>query len=146
MPSALPAPEAKPVAVRKMFDRIAPRYDRMNWLMTLGMDMRWRRRVVARPKVGPADTVLDLVCGTGDFSRQVASRAKRVIGADFSRPMLVSGDWGHGGSIPGYETGGGVGPDGRSVTVAVTALPAATADPEAAWERINRAVDAVLCA
>jgi D-alanyl-D-alanine carboxypeptidase len=32
------------------------------------------------------------------------------------------------------------------VTVAVTALPAATADPEAAWERINRAVDAVLCA
>ncbi|GIG22942.1 serine hydrolase [Cellulomonas chitinilytica] len=53
--------------------------------------------------------------------------------------------WGHGGSIPGYETGGGVGPDGRSVTVAVTALPAAMEDPEAAVRRINAAVDAVLC-
>ncbi|KQR16765.1 serine hydrolase [Cellulomonas sp. Leaf334] len=65
----------------------------------------------------------------------------------FSTPLTCGGvAWGHGGSIPGYETGGGVGPDGRSVTVAVTALPAATADPEAAWERINQAVDAVLCA
>ncbi|WP_456788741.1 serine hydrolase domain-containing protein [Cellulomonas sp. P5_C5] len=65
----------------------------------------------------------------------------------FSTPLSCGGvAWGHGGSIPGYETGGGVGPDGRSVTVAVTALPAATADPEAAWERINQAVDAVLCA
>ena len=65
----------------------------------------------------------------------------------FGTPLSCGGvAWGHGGSIPGYETGGGVGPDGRSVTVAVTALPAATADPEAAWERINQAVDAVLCA
>jgi len=54
--------------------------------------------------------------------------------------------WGHGGSIPGYETGGGVGPDGRAVTVAVTALPGALADPDAAFARINAAVDAVLCA
>jgi len=65
----------------------------------------------------------------------------------FSTPLSCGGvAWGHGGSIPGYETGGGVGPDGTSVTVAVTALPAALADPEAAWERINQAVDAVLCA
>ena len=65
----------------------------------------------------------------------------------FSTPLSCGGvSWGHGGSIPGYETGGGVGPDGRSVTVAVTALPAAMEDPEAAWERINAAVDAVLCA
>jgi len=54
--------------------------------------------------------------------------------------------WGHGGSIMGFETGGGVGPDGRSVTVAVTALPAAMEDPMAAIKRINAAVDAVLCA
>ncbi|WP_421740855.1 serine hydrolase domain-containing protein [Cellulomonas sp.] len=64
-----------------------------------------------------------------------------------STPLSCGGvAWGHGGSIPGYETGGGVGPDGRSVTVAVTALPAATADPERAAERLAHAVDAVLCA
>ena len=65
----------------------------------------------------------------------------------FSTPLSCGGvAWGHGGSIPGYETGGGVGPDGRSVTVAVTALPAAMDDPQAAYERITQAVDAVLCA
>ena len=64
-----------------------------------------------------------------------------------STPLSCGGvAWGHGGSIPGYETGGGVGPDGRSVTVAVTALPAATADPERAAELLVDAVDAVLCA
>jgi D-alanyl-D-alanine carboxypeptidase len=63
-----------------------------------------------------------------------------------STPLSCGGvAWGHGGSIPGFETGGGVAPDGRSVTVAVTALPAAVADPEGAVARINAAVDAVLC-
>ena len=64
----------------------------------------------------------------------------------FSTDLSCGGvAWGHGGSIMGFETGGGVGPDGRAVTVAVTALPAAMEDPEAATERINAAVDAVLC-
>jgi len=64
-----------------------------------------------------------------------------------STPLSCGGvAWGHGGSIPGFETGGGVGPDGRSVTVAVTSLPAATADPARAAERLTQAVDAVLCA
>jgi len=64
----------------------------------------------------------------------------------FSTDLSCGGvAWGHGGSIMGFETGGGVGPDGRSVTVAVTALPAAMEDPEVATKRINAAVDAVLC-
>jgi D-alanyl-D-alanine carboxypeptidase len=64
-----------------------------------------------------------------------------------STPLSCGGvAWGHGGSIPGYETGGGVGPDGRSFTVAVTALPAAMADPDAAAAALASAVDAVLCA
>ena len=64
-----------------------------------------------------------------------------------STPLSCGGvAWGHGGSIPGYETGGGVGPDGRSFTVALTALPVATSDPDRAAARLATAIDAVLCA
>src|SRR5207248_240415 len=56
-----------PDAVRTMFDRIAPVYDAMNRLMTLGLDVRWRR-LAAQAAVRPGDTVLDAACGTGDLA------------------------------------------------------------------------------
>ena len=71
-----------------MFDRIAPRYDRMNRLMTLGLDQRWRRAAIAAIGIGQGDRVLDLACGTGDLAELCAARGATVIGVDFAGEML----------------------------------------------------------
>jgi demethylmenaquinone methyltransferase/2-methoxy-6-polyprenyl-1,4-benzoquinol methylase len=70
-----------------MFDRIAPVYDAMNRIMTAGLDRRWRRLAV-REVVWPGDRVLDTCCGTGDFAIEAERRGARVVGLDFSEPML----------------------------------------------------------
>jgi demethylmenaquinone methyltransferase/2-methoxy-6-polyprenyl-1,4-benzoquinol methylase len=74
--------------VRTMFDRIAPVYDLMNRVMTLGLDQRWRR-LTAQTAVRPGDRVLDACCGTGDLAlADLRAGAERVVGLDFSEPML----------------------------------------------------------
>ncbi|MGE3576743.1 MAG: ubiquinone/menaquinone biosynthesis methyltransferase [Dehalococcoidia bacterium] len=88
--SVLPAPEEKAASVRAMFDRIAPRYDRVNRLMTFSADQRWRRALVDRLEIGPGDRVLDLACGTGDFAEHCRKRAAETVGLDFSRGMLLA--------------------------------------------------------
>lgn len=78
----------EPEAVRTMFDRIAPVYDRMNMLMTAGLDRRWRD-LTARRVVRPGDVVLDGACGTGDLAlADLRAGAARVVGVDFSERML----------------------------------------------------------
>ena len=84
----LPIGEEKRVRVREMFDRIAPRYDALNRLMSLGLDQRWRRRSLDKIAVGPGDFVVDLACGTGDFCELVEARGARAVGVDFAREML----------------------------------------------------------
>jgi len=86
--SALPEPAEKREVVRHMFDRIAPRYDRMNRLLTLGLDQQWRSQALAGIAVGPGDRLIDLACGTGDLAERAAARGARVIGADFAGEML----------------------------------------------------------
>ena len=73
--------------VRSMFDRIAPVYDGMNRAMTAGLDRRWRREA-AEAVVRPGDNVLDSCCGTGDLAIAAAEAGGKVIGIDFSKPML----------------------------------------------------------
>ncbi len=74
--------------VRRMFDRIAPVYDAMNRVMTVGLDRRWRAATV-RETVQPGDRVLDACCGTGDLAVAAsAAGAGSVVGLDFSEPML----------------------------------------------------------
>ena len=85
---ALPSDADKGTAVREMFDRIAPRYDGLNRLLTGGLDQRWRRLAVDSVEIGPGDRVLDLACGTGDLAQLAASRGARVLGVDFAREML----------------------------------------------------------
>jgi demethylmenaquinone methyltransferase / 2-methoxy-6-polyprenyl-1,4-benzoquinol methylase len=78
-----------PDAVRSMFDRIAPVYDAMNRVMTAGLDVRWRK-LTAHAVVRPGDEVLDAACGTGDLAiADARAGAARVVGLDFSEPMLV---------------------------------------------------------
>ena len=80
-----------------LFDRIAPVYDRMNRILSLGMDLRWRRAAAGaaaalradRGTGAPAD-ILDLAAGTGDVAIALARRfpSARVCCADISAPML----------------------------------------------------------
>lgn len=86
--SALPPPAEKAAAVRDMFDRISPSYDRVNRLMTFNADQRWRRELVRRLRIGPGDLVLDLACGTGDFAEICRKAGATAVGLDFSRGML----------------------------------------------------------
>ena len=71
-----------------MFDRIAPVYDVMNRVMTVGLDLRWRR-LAAAAAVRPGDRVLDAACGTGDLAlADLRVGAGSVTGVDFSPRML----------------------------------------------------------
>ena len=84
----LPSFDEKGSRVRAMFDRIAPRYDRLNRLLTVGLDQRWRRDALDRIRVGRGDRVIDLACGTGDLAELAMARGARVIGIDFAFEML----------------------------------------------------------
>lgn len=78
-----------PDAVRTMFDRIAPVYDAMNRVMTMGLDLRWRR-LTASAVVQRGDRVLDAACGTGDLAvADLRAGALHVTGLDFSEQMLA---------------------------------------------------------
>jgi demethylmenaquinone methyltransferase/2-methoxy-6-polyprenyl-1,4-benzoquinol methylase len=73
--------------VERMFDRIAPVYDAMNRVMTVGLDQRWRR-ITARAVVHEGDRVLDAACGTGDLAIADRKAGGEVTGLDFSERML----------------------------------------------------------
>jgi len=77
---------------RRMFDQIAPRYDLLNRLMSLGMDRYWRRRAIQALLPGDAPGhVLDIGCGTGDVSLDLLHRnaGVTVTGIDLSEAMLA---------------------------------------------------------
>ena len=80
--------------VNRMFDRVAGRYDLLNSLMSAGLHHRWRERAAEVAALKPGDAVLDVCCGTGDLTLELASRVApggHVIGCDFSEPMLDLG-------------------------------------------------------
>jgi demethylmenaquinone methyltransferase/2-methoxy-6-polyprenyl-1,4-benzoquinol methylase len=86
----LPEGEAKTARVRAMFDRIAPRYDLVNVVMTFGLDRRWRHRTVHALALPPGAVVLDLASGTGDLSRLAQRAGYRAVGVDLSAGMLAA--------------------------------------------------------
>lgn len=76
-----------------MFGRIAGWYDFLNHALSLGLDRRWRRKLVDLVRPGPTGRVLDLAAGTLDVSLAVLRRHPqvRVLAMDFSEPMLRKG-------------------------------------------------------
>jgi demethylmenaquinone methyltransferase/2-methoxy-6-polyprenyl-1,4-benzoquinol methylase len=84
--------EAKASMVRQVFDSVAPKYDVMNDLMSLGLHRAWKQAFVAAIGAGPRDTLLDLAAGTGDVAFLARRRgAGRVILADINAAMLNVG-------------------------------------------------------
>ena len=73
-----------------MFDTIAPRYDRLNRLLTFRLDINWRRRTVSSLALEPGSLVADLACGTGDLCRDLHRTGYQVIGIDLSWGMLAA--------------------------------------------------------
>ena len=83
-------PDKRPDQVREMFGRIAGRYDLMNRVMSGGRDGHWRR-LAAESAEPRGARILDIGSGTGDLARELQrSGAAAVVGADFTRPMLLS--------------------------------------------------------
>ncbi|MEZ6135668.1 MAG: bifunctional demethylmenaquinone methyltransferase/2-methoxy-6-polyprenyl-1,4-benzoquinol methylase UbiE [Pirellulaceae bacterium] len=81
--------------VRDMFAQIAPRYDLMNHVLSLGIDIRWRKKVLKNLRLDQDLPILDCCTGTGDLAlalaRHVANRRQpgiEVVGTDFCAPML----------------------------------------------------------
>lgn len=80
--------------IRDMFDKIAPRYDLLNRLLSLGIDQRWRRFAVGQLNIPKQGKVLDIATGTGDVALEVGRQTDdsvRIVGSDFTQGMLVLG-------------------------------------------------------
>lgn len=79
--------------VQEMFTRIAPRYDLMNRLMTMGQDVVWRRQVVRLARLQPGQRMLDLGAGTGDIAFEAFQHLPGIqpIAADFTLEMMRVG-------------------------------------------------------
>ena len=77
-----------------MFDAIAARYDRLNRILSLGLDGRWRRMTVEALALGRDARVLDLATGTADLAMAVAEAhgSATVVGSDPSKNMLAVGE------------------------------------------------------
>jgi demethylmenaquinone methyltransferase/2-methoxy-6-polyprenyl-1,4-benzoquinol methylase len=91
--SVLPPIEEKAAYVERMFARIAPGYDRMNRIMTGGMDQGWRAFAVAAVAPPAAGRALDIGAGTGDFLIELAGWLPDglAVGVDFTVPMMRAG-------------------------------------------------------
>ena len=86
---------AKKEGVRKLFDNIAPDYDKLNHILSLNIDKGWRKKAV-RKLVDTQEPlkVLDVACGTADFTIEIAQKVGKgseVIGVDISEGMMAVG-------------------------------------------------------
>lgn len=73
-----------------MFDRIAPRYDLLNRLLTFRLDVGWRRKTVRLLELPQGSRVLDLACGTGDLCNDLEAAGLQPLGIDLSYGMLAA--------------------------------------------------------
>ena len=84
----LPTGSEKRKVVQTMFDTIAPRYDMLNRVLTLRLDVRWRRKMVKDLGLAPQSIVIDLACGTGDICNELKASGYTAMGFDLSMGML----------------------------------------------------------
>ncbi|MFQ3239375.1 MAG: demethylmenaquinone methyltransferase/2-methoxy-6-polyprenyl-1,4-benzoquinol methylase [Olleya marilimosa] len=78
--------------VTKMFDTISGEYDGLNRVISFGIDIKWRKKVVDIVKATNPENILDIATGTGDLAINLAeTSAKKIIGLDISSGMLDVG-------------------------------------------------------
>jgi len=85
-----PAAERTADGVRRMFDRVAPRYDLANTVFSLGQDRAWRQAAARAAGLADGQSAVDVACGTGALTRELAALAPgaTVLGVDFSWEMV----------------------------------------------------------
>lgn len=85
--------ESKKAQVERMFDKIAPRYDLLNRVLSLGIDVWWRKHALGYLKAGQPRDILDVATGTADVALLAAKLLKpeRIIGIDIANQMLDIG-------------------------------------------------------
>lgn len=85
--------ESKKAEVERMFDNIAPRYDLLNRVLSLGVDVWWRKRAIAYLKPAQPQQILDVATGTADVAIMAAKILKpaKVVGIDIANQMLDLG-------------------------------------------------------
>jgi len=84
--------QSKKVQVTKMFDTISKEYDGLNRVISFGIDIKWRNKVVDLVAKTNPENILDIATGTGDLAISLASTsAKEIIGLDISDGMLEVG-------------------------------------------------------
>ncbi len=83
--------DKQPSEVAAMFDEVAPKYDRTNTVLSLGLDRTWRTAVADALDLQPGERVLDLAAGTATSSAALARTGADVVGCDFSLGMLRVG-------------------------------------------------------
>ena len=86
---------AKKEGIRKLFDNIAPEYDRLNHILSLNIDKGWRKKAVREiADIDKPMKVLDVACGTADFTIEIAQKVapgSKVTGVDISEGMMAIG-------------------------------------------------------
>ena len=83
---------SKKAQVTQMFDTISKNYDGLNRVISLGIDVKWRKKVVQIVGNTQPSTVLDIATGTGDLAIHLTkTRATKIIGLDISPGMLEIG-------------------------------------------------------
>jgi len=78
--------------VTQMFDKISKEYDGLNRVISFGIDIKWRNKVVDIVAKSKPETILDIATGTGDLAISLAKTdAKKIVGLDISDGMLEVG-------------------------------------------------------
>ncbi|HCB45667.1 MAG TPA: bifunctional demethylmenaquinone methyltransferase/2-methoxy-6-polyprenyl-1,4-benzoquinol methylase, partial [Algoriphagus sp.] len=84
--------DPKKAQVAEMFNNISPKYDLLNHVLSLGIDIIWRKKAIKMLKKDQPKLILDIATGTGDFAIEaLALNPDKIIGVDISEGMLSEG-------------------------------------------------------
>lgn len=91
LPDPRPTADKDAALVQAMFDRVAPRYDLANRVLSLGQDRHWRRVAVRAVDPRPGQRILDVASGTGPLAHELRAAGADIVALDFSWEMLHTG-------------------------------------------------------